>query len=323
MNLKTLVKELLQVESVTELEIIQSLWSGYGYIKRFQVNSGPRTVIVKHIELPLDNQHPRGWNTNTSHQRKIKSYQVETAWYKNYNHLCTANSRTPQLIAEKETPNGFLLILEDLDAVGYPLRKGSLNWNEIRNCIHWLANFHATFLNSNCDQLWETGTYWHLKTRPDELNQLTDFALKEAAPLIDQILNSCPYQTLVHGDAKVANFCFSESEEVSALDFQYIGQGIGVKDLAYFIGSCLSEADCEKYEATLLDIYFSKLISEINKNEKEINTTLLEDSWRKLYPYAWTDFHRFLKGWSPGHWKLNSYSEKMAQFVLKDLSQTS
>jgi len=37
---------------------------------------------------------------------------------------------------------------------------------------------------------------------------------------------------------------------------------------------------------------------------------------RGLFPLAWTDFHRFLKGWSPGYWKINSYSERMAREVL-------
>lgn len=37
---------------------------------------------------------------------------------------------------------------------------------------------------------------------------MEDRALREAAPLIDRRLAQCPYQTLVHGDAKLANFRF-------------------------------------------------------------------------------------------------------------------
>jgi hypothetical protein len=47
----------------------------------------------------------------------------------------------------------------------------------------------------------------------------------------------------------------------------------------------------------------------------------MEEEWRSLYPYAWTDFHRFLKGWSPGHWKINSYSERMAKQVILQLKK--
>ncbi|MGE9289409.1 MAG: choline kinase, partial [Puniceicoccales bacterium] len=38
-----------------------------------------------------------------------------------------------------------------------------------------------------------------------------------------------------------------------------------------------------------------------------------------LYPVAWTDFHRFLKGWSPGHWKIHGYSERLSRSVMANL----
>jgi hypothetical protein len=37
------------------------------------------------------------------------------------------------------------------------------------------------------------------------------------------------------------------------------------------------------------------------------------------HPLAWTDFHRFMKGWSPGHWKIHGYSERLARQVLAQL----
>jgi len=41
-----------------------------------------------------------------------------------------------------------------------------------------------------------------------------------------------------------------------------------------------------------------------------------------LYSVAWTDFYRFLKGWSPGHWKIHSYSERLAHEVVSQLQDT-
>ena len=58
---------------------------------------------------------------------------------------------------------------------------------------------------------------------------------------------------------------------MAAVDFQYIGGGVGVKDLAYFIGSCLYEEDCERYEKQLLDYYFSALKAALHKQHSSIN----------------------------------------------------
>ena len=161
-----------------------------------------------------------------------------------------------------------------------------------------------------------------MDTRPDELDELKDTELKNAAKLIDAKLNDSPFQTFVHGDAKLANFCFSaDGSKVAAVDFQYVGGGCGMKDVAYFIGSCLYEEDCERLEEQLLDFYFEELRKALLLKEISIDTDALEENWRDLYAYAWTDFHRFLKGWSPGHWKINGYSERLTKEVLADLNE--
>ena len=130
----------------------------------------------------------------------------------------------------------------------------------------------------------------------------------------------------MHGDAKLANFCFrpndltsDASQKVAAVDFQYIGLGCGMKDVAYFIGSCLNEGECETMESQLLDYYFSVLIDQVIQKKSSVNAAELESEWRALYSVAWADFHRFIKGWSPDHWKINSYSEKLTASVIKSL----
>ena len=168
--------------------------------------------------------------------------------------------------------------------------------------------------------LWKKGCYWHLDTRPDELEALTDLPLKQAAKQIDEALSASPFQTIVHGDAKLANFCFSrDGQKVAAVDFQYVGQGCGMKDLAYFMGSCLDEDECEQLEDDLLDVYFDELKKALVSKGGGFDVAALEADWRSLFPVAWTDFHRFIKGWSPGHWKINSYSEKLARQVIERL----
>ena len=306
---------------MTRITKLQDLWSGYGKIFRCEVQGGKASsVIVKLIQLDHHKKHPKGWNSDLGHLRKAKSYQVERHWYENYADLVDDTCRIPRKLGFMRSESSVALVLEDLTCSGYPLVKTAVNGEEVSACLSWLANFHATFMGEKPEGLWEIGTYWHLDTRPEELAALKDAKLKKAALRIDQILNECSFQTFVHGDAKLANFCFSvDGQKVAAVDFQYVGGGCGMKDVAYFIGSCLSEAECAKQEKVLLDHYFDSLGSALSKYQPNIDPQAVEDEWRKLFPFAWTDFHRFLKGWSPGHWKINDYSEKLSQRATRQL----
>lgn len=303
---------------VVDSELVQNLWSGYGKILRLSLEGGADpTVVVKHVRVAGGGKHPRGWNSSLSHERKLKSYQVEAAWYREWSRRCGGLCRVPEFLAFDQEGEEVLLVLEDLDGAGYPSRLGRAGWKQIEICLKWLAGFHAKFMGEVPVGLWETGTYWHLETRPEEWAALGDVALKAAAETIDQRLKQAIYQTLVHGDAKLANFCFSEAgDQVAAVDFQYVGGGCGMKDVAYFIGSCLDEEACEKHEAALLDCYFTALREALATLQPDVDAAAVEAEWRGLFPLAWTDFHRFLKGWSPSHWKINSYSERIAREVL-------
>lgn len=274
------------------------------------------SIIVKHIQPPSETNHPRGWNTDHSHQRKLKSYVIETNWYKQYNFM-DPSCRIPAFVGASASENEQLLLLEDLHVVGFDQRKSSVNLNEIKKCISWLASFHARFIMQKPDTLWETGCYWHLATRPDEYEAMPSGQLKKYAVKIDQVLNNARYQTIVHGDAKLANFCFSENS-VAAVDFQYVGGGVGVKDLAYFLGSCLTENECEAHEQELLDYYFHELLAKVKLSHIQLEA--LEKDWRQLYPVAWADFNRFLEGWMPGHHKLHRYSRSMEEKAIDYLN---
>ena len=308
-------------QDLYEIEVIQSLWSGYGKIVRYGLKeSHLKSVVVKHICWPEQKNHPRGWNTDISHQRKLRSYEVEVNWYREYSPKCDDECRIPKCLAFESHDDEVIIVMEDLDSAGFPKRKTSVSFDQMSVCLKWLANFHATFLGTKPNGLWETGTYWHLDTRPDELETLEDIALKKSAKLIDKKLQDSPFQTLVHGDAKLANFCFSkDGKSVAAVDFQYVGGGCGMKDVAYFIGSCLHEEDCVRMESRLLDDYFGELHLALKAKKIPINFDDLEKDWRAMFPIAWTDFHRFLKGWSPGHWDTNSYSERVAKKVISQL----
>lgn len=312
---------------VYQLQTLQSLWSGYGSIIRITTNSKAySTLIVKHIQAPEIQHHtsmapgPRGtpraskWKGEASNTRKLRSYQVEANWYQYFAKDCATQCAVPELLYlhEAEHAGYQLIVMSDLD-VQYPDRYSVLPLEFAKVCVQWLARFHAFHVGNAGDGLWPAGCYWHLDTRQDELQAMADGPLKNAAYLLDKALSSCTYKTLVHGDAKVANFCFdSIGPNVAAVDFQYVGVGCGIKDVAYFMGSCLSANQCNDYEAELLQTYFEQM-SQLLESSTMVP---LEAEWRKLYPLAWADFHRFLQGWMPGHVKIDDYMQRQTELAL-------
>lgn len=315
--------------SVSRGESIQTLWSGYGEIFRAELaGASINSLVVKHVAPPQGpqnaNSHPRGWHSDFATDRKLRSYEIEANWYRHWSHLCGEHCRVPACFDTAQIDTQSWILLEDLDIAGYAIRHHSLSAAQAVSCIDWLAGFHATFMNINADNLWPVGTYWHLDTRPDELRAMEPGPLRDAAALIDATLNNCKYKTLVHGDAKVANFCFANDGRVAAVDFQYVGAGCGMKDLAYFIGSCLDEKNCEKYAPQLTDRYFNTLKAALDAKVPDtasdpVDYPELEAEWRDLYAVAWTDFHRFLSGWMPTHKKIHRYTEKLTRDTLKKI----
>jgi len=200
---------------VVRVDTIQELWSGYGQIER---------------------------------------YSLET-------HEVAGGREASSVIVN------ICLILEDLD-LHYPNRFTTLSFEQCIACVHWLAKFHAQYLHHPGNSLWPIGTYWHLDTRADEFAAMPASELKDAAASISQRLNHCTYKTLVHGDAKVANVCFPKTNgDVAFVDFQYVGKGCGMSDLAYFLGSCLSSEQCHRHASALLDVYFAELSRHIETSQ--------------------------------------------------------
>lgn len=330
-----------------DVQVIQRLWGGYGELVRLVFakdnSASMNSVIVKHVALPDKVEHPKGWNTKLSHQRKVHSYQVETAWYQSFTQQWDERCPVPVGLHCEIAENEWLIVMQDLADIGFPLtsqfdvlaasdesvvkgtqpRYTSVEIKQRNACLKWLAHFHAKHIHIGKEQsasLWQVGTYWHLDTRPDELNALADLPLKNQAQNIDRLLRECPYQTLVHGDAKLANFCFdSESENAAAVDFQYVGNGCAMKDVALFMSSAIRPQDCAELESQVLDTYFQYLKEALAHYQPQLSFDDVEKAWRPMFYVAWADFQRFVKGWSPEHWKINSYTEQLTQAVVQQL----
>ncbi len=305
-------------------ERLQSLWGGYGELLRVDIEGGSAASAI--VKLMVPPRVPEGAAAERSHRRKLRSYEVEAQFYGRYAPDCAEDCRVPRAYLCEKSEEGFLLLLEDLDDAGFHARRSRVSTAELHACLEWLACFHATFLGRRPDGLWASGTYWHLATRPDELSALQNAALRAAAPRIDRRLRRARHRTLVHGDAKLENFCFSPSTgNVAAVDFQYVGGGVGVQDVAYFLDSCLSPAECERDAPRLLAHYFQELRRALlrrraaSPSESAIDAGSVEDEWRSLYPVARVDFHRFLLGWAPGSADHDSYAERLTRELLASL----
>jgi hypothetical protein len=316
-----IISQATGASSIYEIEEIQSLWSGYGKILRIGlVGSKYKSVVVKYIQSGEVNSHPRGWDTDFSHQRKVKSYEVESEWYLNWSSRCNQGCRVPKCFIVESFENEVIIILEDLTETQFCETRVAASPIEIQACLNWLAGFHALFMKEDPGNLWEQGTYWHLNTRPDELAKMKDSPLKENAFLIDEKLYKSSFKTIVHGDAKLANFCFTkDGYRSAAVDFQYVGGGCGMKDVAYFLGGCLTEEEFDSQVRVYLDFYFNALAQNLDNGKFYFQD--IESEWRELFPFAWADFQRFLKGWSPSHWKINDYSERITREVVESFEQ--
>ena len=329
--LSTFVAGCVSANSAVPSKMIQSLWSGYGQIWRMQIAGKDlkfKSVVVKRVAPPNE-------MASTSHSRKIRSYEVETNFYRNWSSMVPeVGSRIPHFWGAQRTEAGeFWLVLEDLDASGFPLRCNSLDERGSESCLRWLANFHAAFLGAEPEGLWEVGTYWHLSTRPDEFRAMSDEAgLKSAASALDKRLSSCRFRTLVHGDAKPANFCFSpDRRRAAAVDFQYVGGGCGVKDVCYLMAAFGGwRGPDEATERRLLDFYFRELRAAVaaappawadrlpTSAAGGLDLDGLEQEWRELYPLAAADYSRFMVGWEPGG-GLDARSRRLCRAALAAL----
>jgi aminoglycoside phosphotransferase (APT) family kinase protein len=264
--------------SARRIARVQSLWDGYGEVFRVALDRGVApTAIVKRVAPPAN---ARG---TTSDARKRRSYDVEHTFYRQFAARCDDSCRVAKLYASRVEQGEWWFVLEDLDAAGFSARHDTAHGVALDACLAWLAAFHARFLDERGDGLWPQGTYWHLATRLDELAATADEAIRASAHELDAQLAGARFQTILHGDPKEANFCFTrDGRSVAAVDFQYAGRGCAMKDVAYLLHG---------HSDAHLDTYFRYLRACVR------DVDAIEQEWRALFPIAQRDFKRFLAGW--------------------------
>jgi hypothetical protein len=142
---------------------VQSLWGGYGELRRALLHAGrTQSVIVKNVTPPSEREFARDPAKLRSHRRKLRSYAVELNFYETFAKSCNAACRVPALLHGEAREGRFLFVLEDLDQSGFPARKTDCRPQEIAACLGWLAAFHAQFSVSSllaCGRLARIGTW--------------------------------------------------------------------------------------------------------------------------------------------------------------------
>ena len=294
-------------EAVTDSSLVQSLWGGYGELLRLELRGGAAgSVILKRVVPPTG-------PASVSDARKRRSYEVEQAWYQEGSRRCPEGSRVAACYAGERVGESRLLLLEDLSNAGFFPRRPP-GPAQVRAGLSWLAHFHARFLGARLIGLWKQGSYWHRGTREEEWRRMPAGRLKELAGALDDRLRGARYQTLVHGDSKPSNFLWSAEGGAAAVDFQYVGPGCGIRDVAYFLDCCLGERGCERDAEEWLDRYFGWLRQALEAEGHESVAEELEREWRALFPVAWSDYCRFYQGWGrPG--PLGSYSQRQLRLA--------
>ena len=343
----------VSIQSVSREDVIQTLWAGYGTVScvdvRFNcsVNEGEEeeerihSIIIKRVDAPSC-----GSSDSISHIRKIRSYEVEHFFYQYVvPHYADENWKVPNPYSIQRMNTNmskFTFIMENLQPQYSDDEGSSLNTRaKVEAALRWLASFHATFWEqsdvlskctcntntssnggANVDVLWECGGYWHLDTRWDEYDCMTDGTLlKQCATVINDTLKAATnFQTLVHGDFKSANILFSPSkQQCAAVDFQYCGRGYGMKDVVMLVVSSIPASLFQNMggDTGILQYYHSSLEQELLKQNKQFPFSTA----MKTYELCLMDYVRFMDGW--GYWGYNSsYARNKTNDILQKLFDT-
>ncbi|MBQ4835052.1 phosphotransferase [Pseudoalteromonas luteoviolacea] len=303
----------------THEQSAQALWNGCGFLDKFQI--GSCKYAVKLSKVPDDLKHVNIRQTPFSLQRKVRSYVKEQYFYTHYVESLPMTCHTPKVIELHEFDGTFVTLLEDFEQRGFH-NKADANSGDIERTLKWLAGFHANWLRVGGGEssfgLLGYGNYWHLKTRPDEFEKMPASSLKSAAHAINEKLDAVTFKTLIHGDAKLANFAFNDTS-VIGYDFQHTGIGLGLSDVMLLFTTVLDSEQLSSCASNLLDIYFTELREQIKNQNVTIEVDLLENEWRESWCFIWADFHRFLAGWKPEHPKINQYMKTQTQLALSKL----
>ena len=70
-SIKRNILEKTGAQDIESIELVQPLWNNYGTLSRIYLSKARfKSVILKHIKIPYQSSHPKGFGGNFSRQRK-------------------------------------------------------------------------------------------------------------------------------------------------------------------------------------------------------------------------------------------------------------
>lgn len=231
--------------------------------------SGPLSVIVKY---PTDVESQRAMALAMNlYAREVRFYTELSA---------ESDLRMPRAYAAMiDEDHEFIIVMEDLSDLRQGDRINGMAWEEAEAAVRGLARFHAGWHGS--DRLEELSQCWLAIDNPlynvvlpqiftagwgpcqeNAPELLTEEVIAFGHEFNDLIhvaqerLMTAP--TLIHADYRADNM-FIDGDEIVTVDFQIVGVGNGVYDLAYFVSQSLEREVRGGRERELIQLYVDTL----------------------------------------------------------------
>lgn len=294
------------------MDDICSLWKGYGHVYHIEAtdcDNVRRDVIIKHVDIPTTSGSVE--SLSEDHLRKVHSYAVESVFYKELSEcMIESGVNVPRMYCvegEIGSQGGTMSIaMEDVRNLGphYQRKANVLDMEEGKALLDWLARFHAVNWKAVPTEggtmgLWSEGSFWQLDSRTTEFGQIEDDwrMLHTIGQYVHEQLQRSSFRTVIHGDAKSANFFFYKTGgatvSIAGYDFQYCGFADGMRDVAYVLCCSIQPDLVEAFEEELLMHYHQALLAHLEQLHAEEYTF---DQLQKHFDLCVVDLARFMSG---------------------------
>lgn len=233
----------------------------------------PATVVVK---------LPSPFPENRAHGVNLGLYDSETRFYRHM--AATTATPTPTCYLSLKDPDdaAFVIVMEDLSGLHMVDQREGLSGQGAERAVVALAELHASWwgrvvtaehewipsllhprieaMAALWPQLWPVFVERFGRCLPEGGLPLGEMVRDRYWPLMQQLAD-CTW-TLLHMDFRCENLLFGEPgspREVVVLDWQSLGRGSGVYDLAYLLGGSMTTEDRRVHEGHLVHRYHEVL----------------------------------------------------------------